>query len=184
MLPGLRQSGFGPPPISALPAITETKLLLDGRRKEFACHALHSAPESLVVLFVSDRAYVVDDLTLPAGTVTFGHFWAARPYNVYHWMDPTGGTLAHYFNLASDTKINAGHLHWRDLTIDVLVRPGQPPRVLDADELPPDLSAELRATIDSACTTVLSEQAACIEQLETAAEGLWRKAFGKERGRS
>jgi predicted RNA-binding protein associated with RNAse of E/G family len=163
--------------------VVEHKVLLDGRRQEFSCRVIASAPGALTVLFVSDRPYQVPGLgrELPTGTVTFGHFWAERPYNVYHWMDPAGRTLAHYFNLASDTVITEGHLHWRDLTVDVLVRPGQAPQVLDEDELPGDLSPELRSAVEVARAAVLAEQSACVPELEGAATALWPRVFGQER---
>ena len=33
----------------------------------------------------------VHGVDLPAGTVTFGHFWTDRLYNVYHWLDARSG---------------------------------------------------------------------------------------------
>lgn len=187
MLPGLTQSGFGPPGqfpgAAALPTVVEDKIFLDGRRKQFACRVLESAPEHLVVLFVSDQPYVVEGWILPAGTVTFGHFWSARPYNVYHWMDSAGRTLGHYFNLSADTVITDGKLSWRDLVVDVLVRPGEPPKVLDESELPANLPHALRLTVDAARDAVLAEQESCIAETEARADELWRALGGQERQR-
>lgn len=118
-----------------LPRLWETKRTLDGREKRFACRVLESSPGCRVVLFVAPAAMHVHGVELPAGTVTFGHFWAARPYNVYHWLDPRGETLGYYFNLSDQVVMEEGALSWRDLVVDVLVRPGGEPQILDEHEL-------------------------------------------------
>jgi hypothetical protein len=166
---------------STLPEILETKTTLDGRIKDFRCRRLLIEPGRVVVLFVSERAYSVGDLPLPAGTVTFGHFWSDRPYNAYHWMSPMGRTLAHYFNLSDRTTIGAELLTWRDLAVDMLVRPGESPRLLDLDEVPPDLAPELRARIDAGAALLLREGAALALALEGDATTLWPRAFGRPR---
>lgn len=194
MLPSLTGAG---PHLDSLPSVLEVKTLLDGRRKQFACRAIERSPGGLVVLFISDQEYVIGRpagygagtqgppaLVLPAGTITFGHFWTTRPYNVYHWQTPEGHTLAHYFNLASDTAVSAGGdlLTWRDLTLDVLVTPGAAPRILDEHELPTDLAPPTRQIIDHALATVLAEHQPCIDQLETVADRLWPALFSAPRG--
>ena len=112
----------------ALPSILEIKRTLAGQRKEFRCRLVEREADSAVVLFVSRADLPGGHLTLPPGTVTLGHFWPARAYNVYHWLTPAGATLAHYFNLADDTAIDEATIRWRDLAVDVLVQPGRPAR--------------------------------------------------------
>jgi hypothetical protein len=170
-----------PVDISSLPELVETKLTLDGRTKVFRCRALDRTAGAAVVLFVADRAYRVADLDLPAGTVTFGYFWADRPYNVYHWMRSDGGTLAHYFNLASDTRLEEGRLTWRDLTVDVLLRPGRPPEVLDEAELPDPLDQALAALIGEARARTLADAGAVAAALEAQSTRLWQRLFGRAR---
>jgi hypothetical protein len=176
--------------LDSLPPVLEVKTLLDGRRKEFACRVIERSPDALVVLFVSDKEYVVgggagygpgESLILPVGTVTFGHFWVDRPYNVYHWQTPAGRTLAHYFNLASDTTLSVDRLAWRDLTLDVLVLPDGQPRLLDEDELPAGLDQVTMAAIDRARSVVLTEHRRCIGELEAAADRIWPALFGAGR---
>ena len=186
--------------LDSLPSVLEIKTTLDGRRKEFPCRAIAQPPGGMVLLFISDRQYVVGApagygaagdsadaappaLILPSGTVTLGHFWVARPYNVYHWLDPQGRTLAHYFNLARDTRITSARLAWLDLTVDVLVRPGTPPQVLDEHELPANLNPTLQAAIAAARQAVLLEHAGCIATLEAAADRIWPDLFGQARAR-
>ncbi len=125
-------------PADALPEILEVKRTLDGREKHFQCRLIEGAQRQAVVLFVAPAAMHVHGIDLPAGTVTFGHFWTERLYNVYHWLDARSGTIAFYFNLADQTVIEAARLEWRDLTVDVLATPAGRVDVLDEDELPAD----------------------------------------------
>jgi uncharacterized protein len=164
-----------------LPTITEIKRTLDGRTKRFPCRVVARTPDELVVLYVSDRAYQVAELALPPGTVTLATYWTQRPYNVYHWLTPEGRTLAHYFNLSADMELAGDELRWLDLTMDVLVRPGEPPEVLDEHELPPDLSPALRAQIDAALARAQADAAALTRALEAAATARFPALFGRER---
>src|SRR5439155_20504502 len=86
--------------LNALPEITEIKETLAGTRKTFQCHVIDRTPGAVVVLFISRAPVRVHDIELPAGTITFGYFWVDRGFNVYHWMSPTGTTLAFYVNVA------------------------------------------------------------------------------------
>ena len=91
----------------------------------------------------------LEGVALPAGTLSLGYFWEQRPYNAYHWVDDNGQTLALYFNICDDTRIDAQRIAWRDLVVDVLITPDQCCRVLDEDELPDDIDAELLDRIDA-----------------------------------
>jgi hypothetical protein len=168
-------------PVNDLPRILETKRSLDGRRKEFRCSLLERGPARAVVLFISPGPYRVAEIALPAGTVTFGHFWTDRAYNVYHWLTPEGRTLGFYFNIADGTTFDAeGGLQWRDLALDVLVAGGVA-QVLDEHELPADLAPDLRAYVEAAKHDVLARAAALTAELDAAADQLWRRAFGTAR---
>ncbi len=133
---------------STLPEILELKRTLDGREKRFQCRLIEGDRRQAVVLFVAPAAMHVHGIDLPAGTVTFGHFWTDRLYNVYHWLDARGETIGFYFNLADQTVIDDARLEWRDLTLDVLATPAGRLEVLDEDELPADLDATTRARIE------------------------------------
>jgi hypothetical protein len=169
--------------VNALPTIVERKRTLHGREKVYTCRVLERGPGALSVLFIADRAYQVGGLALPAGTITFGHFWQApRPYNVYHWLTQEGATVAHYFNLVEDTVIGDAELTYLDLAVDVLLRKSAPPAILDADEVPSDASPALRARISTALATVLSQAPAEAASLEARADQLWQRLFGTPRG--
>jgi hypothetical protein len=165
------------PSLSPLPRILEIKRTLSGREQRFDCRVLSSHDGQVTVLFVAPEAMHVHGVDLPAGTVTFGHFWQDRPYNVYHWLAPAiGRTLGWYLNLSRDTQISEERLEWLDLAVDVLVLPNAAPRVLDEEEIPADATVALRQDIAQAQAAVLGELPRLLEQLETERSRLWPRA--------
>ena len=164
---------------SSLPPIVEVKRTLAGGEKRFQCRLLVASAGHAVVLWVSKDPMHVHGVDLPAGTVSFGHFWADRPYNVYHWLDPARRTLGFYFNVCDSTRIQPDVLEWRDLVIDVLATPGAPARVLDEDELPADLSVEVRGRIEAGKAAILADPAAVTAEIEAASRALYGVAFGE-----
>jgi len=103
-----------------------------------------------------DRPIKGSDLVLRKGTLTVGHFWTDRPYNVYHWLDQ-GKTVAFYVNIATDTTIDAAAIAYRDLVVDVLIRPSGAIEILDEDELPPSIEPRFRLAIAKALETCVTE---------------------------
>lgn len=181
-----RISPESPPqsPTPILPRILEVKRTLSGREKQFECAVLRRDGSHLIVLFVAPTAMHVHGVDLPAGTVTFGHFWSDRPYNVYHWLDPVSGTtLGIYVNLSADTIIANDRLDWRDLAVDILLSPNGNATVLDEDEIPPDASEALRARIADAQTVVLGHTSALIIELERHRVALWPPPLDMATGR-
>jgi hypothetical protein len=165
-----------PAPID-LPPILELKRTLDGREKSFQCRLIAGDDRQAVVLFVASAPMQVHGVDLPAGTVTFGHFWIDRPYNVYHWLDPRGATLAFYFNVADRTSIEPGRIEWRDLTVDVLATPSGRLEVLDEHELPSDLDPALRARIQRGRDAILSDAAGLMAEVERRSRALYPGVF-------
>src|SRR5256885_16000254 len=126
--------------------IIERKTRLDGTVVEYPCDALAVEPgRRAVVRYVTDRDRHLEgtDLVLRAGTVTIGHFWTDRPYNVYHWLEHAR-TIAFYVSIATDTTIGPEAIAYTDLVVDVLLRPSGAIDVLDEEELPPDLDPRRR----------------------------------------
>jgi predicted RNA-binding protein associated with RNAse of E/G family len=139
--------------------ITERKTRLDGSVAEYTCDALVvEAGRRAVVRYVAeqDRPLEGTDLVLREGTVTIGHFWTDRPYNVYHWLE-SGRTVAFYVNIATDTTIDATAIAYRDLVVDVLIRPSGAIEILDEDELPPSIEPRYRLAIAKAIETCVTE---------------------------
>jgi predicted RNA-binding protein associated with RNAse of E/G family len=148
--------------------ITERKTRLDGTLVEYACDALIVVPgRRAVVRYVSgeDRAIEGTDLVLKKGTVTIGHFWADRPYGVYHWLEGTR-TIAFYVNVATDTTIEDSTVAYIDLVIDVLLRPGGAIEILDEEELPPTLDPRYRLAIAKALEVCVTEGRRLIAEIE------------------
>jgi hypothetical protein len=169
--------------VPPLPPIREIKRTLSGREKQFDCRALTARDGYVIVLFVADEAMHVHGVDLPAGTVTFGHFWEGRPYNVYHWLEAaTGRSLGCYVNLSRDTVIREDRLEWLDLVVDVLALPGEQPRVLDEDEIPADTNPVVREAIASALASLRADLPTLLRDLEIERARLWPVAVA-ERGR-
>jgi predicted RNA-binding protein associated with RNAse of E/G family len=139
--------------------ITERKTRLNGSVVEYACETLAlEAGRRAVVRYISERDRPLEgtDLVLRKGTVTVGHFWTDRPYNVYHWLDG-GRTIALYVNIATDTTIEPEAIAYRDLVVDVLIRPSGAIEILDEDELPPSIEPRYRLAIAKAIETCVTE---------------------------
>jgi len=160
--------------LGGLARVLEIKRTLAGTEKRFECGRLLEDGPHLVVLFVAMAEMHVHGVTLPARTITFGHFWRDRGYNVYHWLDGvTGQNLGAYVNLSAETRFQDDRLEWLDLTVDVLVLPGQAPRVLDEDEIPADAPPDLLARIAAARQEVLEGLPRLLDELEQFRARLW-----------
>lgn len=144
----------------------EIKETLAGERREFRCTLVSHRVDEVVVSYRSPAGGVVEDVTLPAGTLTLGYFWEPRPYNAYHWLAPDGSTLGLYFNVSDTTRITPQRVEWRDLVVDVLVTPDGRCRVLDEDELPVDLDAALRRQIETTRDALCRNHARHLEEIE------------------
>jgi predicted RNA-binding protein associated with RNAse of E/G family len=140
-------------------SITERKTRLDGSVVEYQCEPLViEEGRRALVRYVTERDRPLEgtDLVLRKGTVTVGHFWTDRPYNVYHWLDG-GKTVALYVSVATDTTIEAAAIAYRDLVVDVLIRPSGAIEILDEDELPPSIEPRYRLAIAKALETCITE---------------------------
>ena len=139
--------------------ITERKTRLDGSVVEYVCEPLViEEGRRALVRYVSDRDRPIEgtDLVLRKGTVTVGHFWTDRPYNVYHWLEGNR-TVALYVNVATDTIIATAAIDYRDLVVDVIIRPSGAIEILDEDELPPSIEPRYRLAIAKAIETCVTE---------------------------
>ncbi len=130
--------------------VTEIKTTLAGEEKRFDCELLARGAAETVVIYRMPRDVELEDVALPEGSISLGYFWAHKPFNAYHWLDDQGRTLALYFNISDGTRLGDDEIAWRDLAVDVLITPDLRCRVLDEDELPADLDADLRAYIEAA----------------------------------
>lgn len=146
--------------------VIERKTRFDGSVQEFPCRALLIEPgKHAVIRYDLDRDWHVGDLVLPKGGYTAGHFWVDRPYNVYHWLEGSR-TLGYYFNVGLVDEISESRIAWRDLIIDVLVKPDGAIDILDEDEVPADLPAEHRRTIAQALEQIVTNPKRLVREIE------------------
>jgi len=139
--------------------ITERKTRLDGSVVDYVCEPLVvEEGRRALVRYVTERDRPIEgtDLVLRKGTVTVGHFWTDRPYNVYHWLDGAR-TVALYVSVATDTTITRTAIDYRDLVVDVIIRPSGALEILDEDELPPSIEPRDRLAIAKAIETCVTE---------------------------
>ena len=120
-----------------------------------------------VVRYIADRERALEgtDLVLKAGTLTIGHFWVDRPYSVYHWRDD-GRTIALYVSVTADTTIDAHAIAYRDLVVDVLLRPSGAIEILDEEELPATIEPRYRLAIAKALETCVTEPRRLLAEIE------------------
>lgn len=156
--------------VSKNEVVIERKRGLDGSSADFVCAGLAVVPGRSAVLrhtLDRDRTVAGGVITVPKGTVTLGHFWADRPYNVYHWL-VDGATLAYYVNVSAAPDIGAGRVEWLDLAVDILVRPDASFLVLDEDEVPPDIDLLHRRAIARALEAVVTSPRGFAREVEAA----------------
>lgn len=157
--------------------VVEIKHTLAGDERRFDCLRLEGDAAHAVLLWIAPRPMHVHGVDLPAGTLSFGHFWSDRFYNVYHWLDADRRTLGFYFNIADRTRIGAAELEWRDLVIDVLATPAGRLEVLDEDELPAAVDPEAAAHIAAGKAAILGAPAVVTAEIEAASRALFHLAF-------
>jgi hypothetical protein len=160
-----------------LESIVEIKRTLAGGEKRFACRRLAGDAHHAVVLWIAPEAMRVHGVDLPAGTISFGHFWADRHYNVYHWIDSSRRTVGFYFNLADRTRLSDTVLEWRDLVIDVLATPVGRLEILDEDELPVAVDPDVAAHIADGKAAILEAPARLLAEIEAASRALYPRVF-------
>jgi predicted RNA-binding protein associated with RNAse of E/G family len=159
--------------------VIEAKRMLDGTVVEYAAEPLAVEPGRRVVLLCRiDEPEIVAGgrMTLARGTLSVGHFWFDRPYNVYHWLRPPE-TVLYYVNIGRVVSLIDDVLTWDDYAVDVLAHPSGEVEVIDEDEIPPTTRNELRAEIAAATAAVLSDLQPIIGEVEAETRGLLANAL-------
>lgn len=151
--------------------VIERKIRLDGSTEDFRCERLLLEPGKRAVLrYELDRdRSIADVLIVPRGSLTIGHYWADRPYNVYHWVRPGPGpprTIAYYCNVVASTTIAMDLVSYEDLVVDVLIEPSGAATVLDEEELPTDLPSARRLIINRALETLAGQSRRIAAEIE------------------
>ncbi|MDE0222107.1 MAG: DUF402 domain-containing protein [Spirochaetaceae bacterium] len=159
----------------------EVKRYPDGRRVTFACDLLAIEPGRQLLGYTIRHAATVAGVFLPAGTRSYGCFWAGRPYNLYLWMRRSGArrvaVLGAYFNVCDAVELGRAELRWRDLWVDVMALPARRPVTLDRDEVPGDLPPRLSRHIDDAVHELYARSGELVEECLC-----WARAVRRSRG--
>jgi predicted RNA-binding protein associated with RNAse of E/G family len=90
------------------------------------------------------------------GDVTTALYWTDRPYTLYIWQVHGTKEAVYYFNIADSITLLPDEFSWRDLTVDIFIDTAGAVHVLDEDELPVDLTAELQCYILTAKSHILN----------------------------
>ncbi|MGH2543672.1 MAG: DUF402 domain-containing protein [Ardenticatenaceae bacterium] len=161
---------------------TEIKEKLSGERLEFVCQLLERDQERLILRYDIMHGGEIAGVDLPIGTISFGYYWMTHPYNVYHWLDARGETIAFYVNLSGPVTIGRDYVEWTDLVVDVLIVPddrlGYCVEVLDEDEVPDDLDYPTRRHIADALQEVMLSWPSFVREVSAHSERLWERQKG------
>lgn len=101
-------------------AVIERKLKHDGTAREYSCELAWLDGRVAVVRFPLPQggsAFGVP-VRVPPGSVSWGFFWARRPYNLYRIVSPEGVVLAHRFDAVTDVRLGEDVISYRDLVLD------------------------------------------------------------------
>ena len=105
------------------PEIVEIKRFPQGRRETYRCLALHMSPRLAVLLFPHPGERRAGGFLFPAGSRTYGFFWARRHYLLYALHAPNGRLIAHRFDVVDDVRLQSHCVEYLDLALDVWVDP-------------------------------------------------------------
>jgi hypothetical protein len=117
------------------PEIIEVKRFPEGRQQTYRCQALGVSPRLAVVLFLHPSERRAGGFLFPAGSRTYGFFWAQRNYSLYVLHHPDGGLIAHRFDVIDEVRLRPGRVEYLDLALDVWVDPSGHAWTEDEDEV-------------------------------------------------
>jgi hypothetical protein len=115
----------------------ERKKKVDGTIEDYETELVHRDGRVAIVRFEITKGGGPPRLavTVPPGSVSYGYFWARRPYSMYRWIGPDGSLLAHRFDAVGEVKILPGGVEYQDLVLDWWVLPDGTLLEEDRDEL-------------------------------------------------
>ncbi len=83
----------------------------------------------------ADGVPIPDGLTLGAGSILVWYLFPGRPYEIGAFHRPSGELVGHYVNVIVPVSTSGDRWVIQDLFLDIWIPPGDPPRVLDEEEL-------------------------------------------------
>jgi len=121
---------------SAVFPFRERKKKVDGTIEEYETELVYRDGRVAIVRFEMPRGGRPGlPVTVPPGSVSFGYFWARRPYSMYRWIGPDGKVLAHRFDAVGEMRFEPGGVEYQDLALDWWVLPDGTLIEEDRDEL-------------------------------------------------
>ncbi len=103
--------------------VVEIKRFLRGGEETYRCLALDVSPRRAVLLFPHPSERRAGGFLFPAGSRTYGFFWARRHYLLYVLHAPDGGLIAHRFDVVDEVRLRPGRVEYLDLALDVWADP-------------------------------------------------------------
>jgi hypothetical protein len=122
---------------ASLPRYREVKVKPGGTELAYETDLVHRDRTLVIVRFLMRRGGGPPRLPVevPAGSVSYGYFWARRPYNVYRWLRADGTLIAHRFDAVAEVRIAEDSVRYRDLALDWWSLPDGTLLEEDRDEL-------------------------------------------------
>jgi hypothetical protein len=117
------------------PEVVEVKRFPAGRQETYRCRALHMSPRLAVLLFPHPSERRAGGFLFPAGSRTYGLFWARRHYQLYALHAPDGALIAHRFDVVDEVRLRPDRVEYLDLALDVWVDPSGRAWTEDEDEV-------------------------------------------------
>ncbi len=106
--------------------------------QHFSQELLHDGAACKITLLVLDEEaspLPIGEAEVPPGGAVLWFMFPGRSYEVGSIYDADGRFVGHYTNFVQPPKPETAVWHLTDLFLDVWQAPGQPPRLLDEDEL-------------------------------------------------
>jgi hypothetical protein len=122
---------------ASLPRFREVKVKPGGAELAYETDLVHRDRTLVIVRFRMLQGGGPPRLPVevPAGSVSYGYFWARRPYNVYRWLRADGTLIAHRFDAVTEVRIAQDSVRYRDLALDWWALPDGTLIEEDRDEL-------------------------------------------------
>jgi hypothetical protein len=115
--------------------VLEVKRFPQGKQETYGCIALDMSPRLAVLLFPHPIERRAGGFLFPAGSRTYGFFWARRHYLLYVLRSPDGGLIAHRFDVVDEVRLRPERVEYLDLALDVWVDPSGRAWTEDEDEV-------------------------------------------------
>lgn len=102
------------------PPFLEKKQKIDGTVREYRCTAAYRSDTFVVIRFPMRGGGIIPGTTIhvPRDSVSYGFFWANRPYNLYRMVTAAGEPFVHRFDAVADVSISHDSVSYRDLVLD------------------------------------------------------------------